>query len=137
MNVRTPITTAILTLGLACAPAFAGPAHPFMGPTTQTPSDMVQTSTRNLVVRVHKVYAFDQLDRNHNGMLTRAEIPADMKNLRRNFNRADFDHNGQLSPREYYLYSHGLSPNYIGAYHVFVATHRHFNPAVESIGLAR
>ena len=79
MNVRTPIATAILTLGLACAPAFAGPAHPFMGPTTQTPSDMVQTSTRNLVVRVHKVDAFDQLDRNHNGMLTRAEIPADMK----------------------------------------------------------
>ncbi len=137
MNVRTPITTAILTLGLACAPAFAGPAHSSVGTSVQTPSSMVQTGTRNIALTVRKVYDFDKLDRNHNGMLTRAEIPADMKNLRRNFNRADFDHNGQLSQREYYLYSHGLSPNYIGAYHIFVAVHRHYSPAVERIGLDR
>lgn len=49
---------------------------------------------------------FSQLDRNHDGRLTRSEVPHDMHKLRREFHSFDRDGNGWLSKREYQAYAH-------------------------------
>ncbi|KGI79115.1 hypothetical protein LF63_0101160 [Oleiagrimonas soli] len=81
---------------------------------------MIGDASQDMVVTVRKVYFFASLDRNNNGLLSRAELPKDMVDLRRNFLRADYDHNGQLSPMEYILYSRGLAPRYAGVSHAYI-----------------
>lgn len=49
---------------------------------------------------------FESLDKNHDGRLTRSEIPHDMHTLRRQFHSYDRDGNGSLSKREYEAYLH-------------------------------
>jgi hypothetical protein len=48
---------------------------------------------------------FDTLDTNGDGRLTRAEVPADMHDLRTHFRDYDRDHDGKLSPPEYGMYA--------------------------------
>lgn len=51
--------------------------------------------------------SFDDLDKNHDGKLTRSEIPKDvesLKQLRAHFREADRDGNGSLSQEEYQEY---------------------------------
>lgn len=50
--------------------------------------------------------AFSTLDKNHDGRLTRSEVPHDMHVLRRKFHSYDRDGNGWLSRREYQAYLH-------------------------------
>ena len=116
MNIRTPVTALAIALGLACAPVIASQASVAKG-TTPAPQSSRTAADVTLISTARKVYSFQELDRNHNGMLSRSEIPKDMVNLRRNFTRADFDGNGQLSPQEYVLYSKGLAPQYVGVFH--------------------
>lgn len=49
--------------------------------------------------------SFSKLDRNHDGRLTRSEIPHSMHKLRREFRQYDRDGNGWLSKREYQAYA--------------------------------
>lgn len=49
---------------------------------------------------------FESLDKNHDGRLTRSEIPRDMHALRRQFHSYDRDGNGTLSRQEYEAYLH-------------------------------
>jgi hypothetical protein len=62
-----------------------------------------QISTPNEVKLsvLSQAYAFDDLDKNHDGRLRRSEIPHEMKQLRTYFDRFDVDHNLALSPNEY------------------------------------
>lgn len=121
MSYRTPITTLALAIGLACVPAFA--TQPTINTSTSgTPAYMARVSGDNgsgkIISVARKVYSFDKLDKNHNGLLSRAELPRDMTTLRREFQRADFDGNGQLSREEIRLFEHGEMPQYIGVYHI-------------------
>lgn len=50
--------------------------------------------------------SFSELDRNHDGRLTRSEVPHDMHNLRREFRTYDRNGNGWLSKQEYQAYAH-------------------------------
>jgi len=136
MNIRTPITALALALGLACTPAFA--TQPMEVTTAPVPGvqahqPMRHEATRPIVASMRKVYSFKLLDRNHNGMLSRSEIPTDMVNLRRDFTRADFDGNGQLTPEEYILYSRGQAPKYTGVFHYHTYTFSTGNRNVEVI----
>jgi hypothetical protein len=70
-------------------------------------------------VQVRKVYFFTQLDKDHNQRLSRAELPSDMHDLRRNFVRADFNQDGQLSAQECLLYAQGQAPEYTGVAHAY------------------
>ncbi len=138
MNYRIPVTTTLLVLGLACIPAFAsGPANNSLTP-SHTPS-LTSTSpqTEVIVSRMRKVYFFKDLDKDHNGQLSRAEIPKDMVKLRLDFVRADYDENGQLSPEEYVLYSRGLAPQYTGVYHAYTYTYYTGRNNVERIDMNR
>lgn len=54
------------------------------------------------------VPAFGDLDKNHDGRLSRGEIPKDvetLKPLRAHFREADLDGNGTLSEQEYAKYT--------------------------------
>lgn len=54
------------------------------------------------------VPAFGDLDKNHDGRLSRSEIPKDvetLKPLRAHFREADLDGNGTLSEQEYVKYT--------------------------------
>jgi len=137
MNIRTPITALAIAIALGFTPALA--AAPLFT-TTASPAYIHSAShgsdTGRIVSIVHKVYFFKTLDRNHNGMLSRAELPADMTALRRNFVRADFDGNGQLSRREILLYQRGQAPQYIGTYHAYVFVYQSGRHNVE-LGMAQ
>ncbi|RAP57225.1 hypothetical protein BTJ49_11815 [Oleiagrimonas sp. MCCC 1A03011] len=110
-----------LALCLAAVPAFAAhAAGASVNIAQSTPQTTTDASSSRIVVTVRKVYFFDQLDRNHNGLLSRAELPLDLRDLRRNFLRADFDHNGQISPMEYVLFTRGLAPQYAGVSHAYI-----------------
>lgn len=53
---------------------------------------------------------FEQLDTNHDGKLSRSEIPKNvdaLKQLRAHFNEADINGNGTLDPGEYSSYTSG------------------------------
>jgi len=135
MNIRTPITALAVALCLACTPALATQpsATGEVSPSNQATQD---NHNVRIISIVRKVYSFKELDRNHNGMLSRAEIPRDMVNLRRDFVRADFDGNGQLSPEEYVLYSKGLVPQYVGVFHYDTYTYSPANRNLEVIDMA-
>ena len=45
--------------------------------------------------------SFESLDKNHDGHLTRSEIPADMPLLRTRLSTYDADHDGRLDAKEY------------------------------------
>lgn len=68
--------------------------------------------------QAHKVYYFNKLDRNHDGQLSRSELPKDMHRLRAYFIYADWSKNGRLSPSEYLMWEHHTAPEYVGVYHV-------------------
>lgn len=71
-------------------------------------------------LQAHKVYYFDKLDRDHDGQLSRSEVPKDMRYLRLHFIEVDWNENGKLSPEEYVLYEHHQAPRYAGVYHAMV-----------------
>ena len=50
--------------------------------------------------------SFNTLDKNHDGRITRSEVPRYMHALRRDFHRYDRDGNGSLSRQEYQAYLH-------------------------------
>jgi len=50
--------------------------------------------------------SFSTLDKNHDGRITRSEVPHDMHALRRDFRSYDRDGNGSLSRQEYQAYLH-------------------------------
>ena len=134
--IRPTTLAAAAAVGLFCSQAFAAKTvnPPAPTPSMQASADATASSDKpRIVVTVRKIYYFDKLDRNHNGMLSRAELPADMGALRRNFVNADFDQNGQLTPEEYVLYSRGLAPQYIGVYHAYVYVYARNGQAVERI----
>lgn len=136
MNIRTPVTALTIALGLACTTAFAAqPLNARMATSNSPPAAQSSQDGYNgpIVSIVRKVYFFNKLDRNHNGQLTRAEIPKDMVSLRRDFMRADFDGNGQLSPAEIVLYERGEAPQYVGVNHAYVFV---FNTGHKSLNLS-
>ncbi|HET6588389.1 MAG TPA: EF-hand domain-containing protein [Oleiagrimonas sp.] len=111
-----------LLLGAALAAGFvwtgaAVAAQPADAINQVAATDSASTATQTITTHVRKVYLFPMLDKNHNGRLSRAEIPTDMHELRRRFLQADFDQDGQLSPQEYVMYAHHTAPMYAGVSH--------------------
>lgn len=49
---------------------------------------------------------FAELDKNHDGKLSRSEIPHNLHELRARFRSYDKDGNGSLSPDEYQVFAH-------------------------------
>lgn len=139
MKYRIPVTALALALGLACTAAFAAePVSASAALPSYTPASQAsQDGYSGPIVSVaRKVYFFNALDRNHNGMLSRSEIPTDMVALRRDFTRADFDGNGQLSRSEIYLFERGLAPQYVGVNHADVFVFQAGNSA-EGLSMAQ
>lgn len=140
MNYRIPVATLAVAFALASTPCFA--AHDATASSVRAgqPSTTASSAPQRanpMIVTVHKVFFFKALDRNHNGQLTRAELPKEMVNLRRNFKRADFNDNGQISPREYILYAQGLAPEYTGTAHAYTYVISRSIPDVEWISMAK
>jgi len=128
MKIRNHLTALAIALGLACTSAFA--AQPLELGAISSNSPLASHASQEgysgpIVSTVRKVYYFKTLDRNHNGQLSRAEIPKDMINLRRDFLRADFDGNGQLSAEELVLYERGDAPQYIGVNHAYIFVYKY------------
>jgi hypothetical protein len=136
MRIAKPLTTTVaLALGLVCAGAFASqPIHPNV---SAAQSSTAAADSSHIVVTVRKVYWFKYLDRNHNGQLTRSEIPKDMRDLRRNFIHADFNDNGQLSPMELILYTRGEAPQYIATSHGQIFIYSPGNRRIAASGAGR
>lgn len=114
-----------LLLGAALAAGFvwAGAAvavQPMDTMNQAASADSASTAIQPITSYVRKVYFFPMLDKNHNGKLSRAEIPTDMHELRRRFAEADFDEDGQLSAQEYVMYENHTAPSYIGVAHAEV-----------------
>lgn len=116
MNVLKPLTIAT-AIALCAASVSAFAANTEM---RAQQSNEAGASNQYVVSQVRKVYFFKSLDLNHNGLLSRAEIPKDMRQLRLDFMRADLDHNGQLSPVEYVMYANGTAPSYVGVEHAYI-----------------
>lgn len=98
---------AVLAAGVACGAAYA--AQPVTTPTiafgTAHPSVQAgKTYYRERIPgtdKVRKVYLFDRIDADHDGRLSRAEIPHDMHALRAYFLEVDSNQDKQLTPSEY------------------------------------
>lgn len=124
MKVYLPLSiAAALTLSLFSMDALAAtPATDVnINPTNQQVSRQAMYYVQNPgTSEARKVYYFSKLDRNHDGQLSRSEIPKDMRNLRLHFIQADWNENGKLSPEEYVLYAHHQAPSYVGVYHAMV-----------------
>ncbi|HET6587221.1 MAG TPA: hypothetical protein VFG67_05555 [Oleiagrimonas sp.] len=129
MKVYTPLTiVAALTLSLfGMDVSAATPANDVnFNPTNQQVPHQATYYVQNLgTPEARKVYLFSQLDRNHDGQLSRPEIPKDMRYLRLHFIEADWSQNGKLSPEEYVLYEHHQAPQYVGASHAMVVFYSH------------
>ncbi|HEX7339074.1 MAG TPA: hypothetical protein VF271_03975 [Rhodanobacteraceae bacterium] len=125
-HIHSRYVVAALLLALISTDALA--AAPAPKPTSQQPITsatyfIADAGTPN----AHKVYYFNRLDRNHDGQLSRSEIPRDMVMLRTRFIYADFNGNGKLSPAEYIMWKEHTAPEYIGVYHALVFVYG--NPA--------
>lgn len=116
---------AALALGLGCGSVFAAQPEtttPTIGFDAAPPLQQ-QTGEGYYLQRIpgtqkaRKVYLFSHLDSNHNGQLSRAELPSEMRDLRLHFVEADWDGNGQLSAQEYRHYAKGTVPKYVGVFH--------------------
>lgn len=124
MKVCTPLTiVAALTLSLfgmdvsAATPA----TNVNINPTNQQVPHQATYYVQNPgTPEARKVYFFKKLDINHDGQLSRSEIPKDMHHLRLHFIQADWDESGKLSPEEYVLYEHHQAPQYAGVSHAIV-----------------
>ncbi|HET7663193.1 MAG TPA: hypothetical protein VFK31_06085 [Rhodanobacteraceae bacterium] len=124
MKVCTPLTiVAALTLSLfgmdvsAATPAIDVNINPT---NQQVPHQAAYYVQNPGTAEARKVYFFNKLDRNHDGQLSRSEIPKDMVLLRTRFIYADWNQNGKLSPEEYVLYEHHQAPQYVGVFHAMV-----------------
>ncbi|HET8555531.1 MAG TPA: hypothetical protein VFL78_11960 [Rhodanobacteraceae bacterium] len=124
MKVYTPLTiVAALTLSLfgmdvsAATPAIDVNINPT---NQQVPHQATYYVQNPGTPEARKVYFFNKLDRNHDGQLSRSEIPKDMRYLRLHFIEADWNENGKLSPEEYVLYKRGQAPQYAGVFHAIV-----------------
>ncbi len=71
--------------------------------------------------KLGKVYVFTRLDRNHDGQLSRSELPLDMVDLRMHFAEADWDRNHRLSPNECRMYNEHTAPAYNPINHGMIA----------------
>lgn len=112
---------AALTLSLFGMDAIAATPTIDFNPTNQQMSNRPTFYVINAgTPKARKVYYFNRLDRNHDGQLSRSEIPKDMKYLRSYFIEQDWDHNGKLSPEEYVLYENHQAPEYAGVFHAIV-----------------
>lgn len=116
MQIFKPLSIAAgSVIAIVSAGAFAAQ------PTTIQPQPVpsaVQAPSSS-VTTVQKKYTPAELDRDHNGQLTRSELPLDVHVLRRDFVRVDLDDNGQLSPQEILHYARGTAPQFVGVQHAF------------------
>lgn len=119
-NHRLTWLVAGLVTGLVCGNAHAGGTDPGI---TTSQTRMVLTGTDFYLQKVpgtdkmRKVYYFNQLDVDHDGGLERAEVPKDLRGLRLHFLEADWNHNGRISPAEYWMWSRNLYPRYTSISH--------------------
>lgn len=136
MRIHTPLSlAAVLALGFAWGPVHAATpaadATISLGPAYSQHSE--QTGSTYYLQRipgtdkVRRVYDFDRLDADHNGQLSRGELPKDMHDLRSHFLEADWNHNGQLSAQEYLMYRNHTAPMYTAISHgmIFISGSRH------------
>lgn len=121
MKYAKPLSiAAAMALSLVCMDAFA--AAPNIDITTNPTRQALGQATYYVAnpgtTQAHKVYFFSKLDRNHDGKLSRSELPTDMHLLRARFIYADWNQDGKLSPNEYVMYKEQTAPEYVGVYHV-------------------
>lgn len=118
-HVKPLAVATALVLSLTSMHAFAATPRTFIAsirPAVQATYFVVDPGTP----WAHKVYYFKQLDRDHNGQLSRAELPTDMRDLRLHFVSADWDGNGMISPAEYVMFRDHTGPQYAGVYRAVV-----------------
>lgn len=110
-----------LSISAALALSFVWASATAAQPANQPDLAFQPAPVQNNVIysTVRKVYFFTTLDRDHNDKLSRSELPLDMHVLRRDFVRADFNEDRQLSPQEYVMYERGTAPEYVGASHSY------------------
>lgn len=111
LSISIAFIAGVLCTGTAVA---SQPVEPEL---TFAPSYQVTGAQHTIYSTVRKVYMFSALDKDHNGKLSRAELPKDMHDLRQDFVRVDLNDDGQISPREYIHYADGTLPSYVGIYH--------------------
>ncbi len=131
MSPRTPLSlAAVLALGLAAAPAHAATPATADARIVLAPSAAGQdapASQRTYYLqrvagtnKIRRVYIFERLDANHDGELSRSEVPRDMHDLRAHFIEADWSGNGRLSPDEYRMYHTHTAPLYTAISHAMI-----------------
>jgi hypothetical protein len=71
-----------------------------------------------------RVRFFAEADKNHDGVLSRSEIPSGLHDLRAHFDQYDIDNNHQLSKAEFSIYLASLEPRMFRppAFHVGART---------------
>lgn len=121
-HAKTLSIAAALALSLISMDAFAAtPNIDFnTGPARQVQSQAMFYIADPGTSQAHKVYYFTKLDRDHDGELSRSELPKDMHRLRGYFIYADWNQDGRLSPAEYVMWKHNTAPEYAGIYHAVV-----------------
>lgn len=100
----TPLAMALVA-GLAAAGLAAAQTTPPSQPPPQPQAQPQQSMPAQPAQPTAAKPGFDTLDTNGDGRLTRAEVPADMHDLRTHFRDYDRDHDGKLSPPEYGMYA--------------------------------
>ncbi len=121
-----------LTMAAAMALAFIGTdAHAATPTINYNPTGPQTTTSRQATYYIadygtpqaRKVYYFNRIDRNHDGQLSRSEIPGDMVMLRAQFTYADWNQDNRISPSEYLHYRNGSAPEFVGVYRKFTMVH--------------
>lgn len=127
---KTLSIAAIITLGFAwggCQTAHAASLVHTFDNHNAAPSQVLEPNQSYYLVRIQdsneiqRVYVFTRLDGNHDGYLSRWELPLDLVDLRLRFMDVDWDQDMRLSASEVHMFMNNTAPAYTPISHAMVA----------------